>query len=168
MKLIPLSKTGKFAGKYFAMVDDEMFDFLNKWNWTAQPHGQTAYAVRNITTKDGNRKSIRMHRFVAGISDSKIEIDHIDGNGLNNQKCNLRQANRIQNNRNTKSRIGSTSKYLGVSLKRGNNNKKWVAQINFENKKHHLGYFKDEIEAAKAYDKKAKELFGEFSNLNFK
>ena len=168
MKLIPLSKTGINKGKWFAQVDDADYDYFNQFNWTAQPHGKTVYAVRNITLPTGKRKALRLHREIMRLNDAKIEVDHIDLNGLNNQRSNLREANRLQNNRNTTSRICSTSKYLGVSMKRKHSNKKWVSQINFNGKKQHLGYFKYETDAAFAYDKKAKEIFGEFANLNFK
>ena len=91
-------------------------------------------------------------------------VDHIDHNGLNNCRSNLRLSTMAQNVRNTISRGGS-SKYKGVHwCKRS---KKWTGQICFNGKGHHLGGFRDEIEAAKAYDKRAKELHGEFACLNF-
>ena len=88
-----------------------------------------------------------------------------DGDGLNNQKANLRICTRSQNKMNGKSYKNSSSKYKGIWWVK--KNKKWRVRIRLNNKTIHLGYFKDETEAAKAYDSKAKELFGEFARLNF-
>lgn len=96
-----------------------------------------------------------------------MEVDHIDHNGLNNQKSNLRNCTHRQNAMNNSSR--GSSKYLGVSIVgRGRQKGMISAEIKMNYRKIHIGVFSTEIEAAKAYDKKAKELFGEFANLNFK
>jgi len=89
-------------------------------------------------------------------------VDHIDGNGLNNRRANLRICTPQQNRRNTRPRH-KTSAFLGVS-RRGD---KYAARIKHHGREFHLGLFKDEIEAAKARDRKAKELFGQFAWLNF-
>jgi len=91
-------------------------------------------------------------------------VDHIDHNGLNNRRSNLRLCTLAQNNRNMVSRTGS-SKYKGVCWHGGT--KKWNAKIRLNRKCYHIGLFTDEIAAAKAYDKKAKELHGQFACLNF-
>ena len=92
-------------------------------------------------------------------------VDHIDHNGLNNRRSNLRLCTTAQNARNVFSYKGSTSKYKGVCwYKEG---RKWAAKIKLNNKAYHLGLFEDETEAAIAYDKKARELHGEFGCLNF-
>jgi len=95
---------------------------------------------------------------------SDMETDHRDGNGLNNQRENLRICTRQQNSQNGLAHKDSSSQFKGVSLKKGRH--KWVACIMQNGKLAHLGYFDNEIEAAKTYNTKAKELFGEFAKLN--
>jgi len=160
MKQIPLSQG------LFALVDDEDFEYLNQFKWHARKSRDTFYASRNLRISKNNRKTIQMHRVVLETTNPKIQIDHKDGNGLNNQKNNLRLATSTQNTRNSKPNKNTSSKYKGVSYRK--DAKKWRSIINFNKKVIRLGCFTDEIEAAKAYDEKAKELFGEFAWLNFK
>lgn len=145
-----------------ALVDDEDFEELNRFKWFAHNnHGYTFYAMRTV-----DEKAVRMHRVVLGVTKGQI-IDHIDGNGLNNQKSNLRVSTKCQNNSHLlKKNPRNTSGYRGVYPNR--KNKSWIAQISFENNQVYLGSFKTPEEAAKVFDKKAKELFGEFcGKLNF-
>lgn len=104
-----------------------------------------------------------MHRFITNCPFG-MEIDHRDGNKLNNQKCNLRICTPTQNKRNIKKQSNNKAGYKGVSYF---GNKYIRATISINRKQIHLGFFPDLITAAKAYDKKAKELFGEFAYLNF-
>lgn len=105
-----------------------------------------------------------MHREILGIMDSKIKVDHKDRNGLNNQRSNLRIATYSQNASNCKGRAGSSSKYKGVS--KLTTCRRWVAQIWKDKKKHYLGLFKTEKDAAIAYNKEAEKLHGEFAYIN--
>lgn len=175
MKKIELTR-GKFA-----LVDDDLFDFLNQWKWHAKPgssrknNSNTFYAVRTHR-KDGVQKNIYMHRVVLGLTDNKLVCDHKDRDSLNNQKENLRISDFSGNASNRSSLVGSSSKFLGVTKLTDKRYKiikyYWVAQI----RKHRKLMFilrcpyteQGEIDAAKAYDEKAKELHGEFANLNFK
>lgn len=167
-KQIPLTK-GKFA-----LVDDEDFEFLSQWKW----HFNNRYACRCIYTyadgverKQKNRKQIRifMHREIMNPPSDK-EIDHINRCGLDNRKSNLRICTREQNARNSlpSSYAGKDKEsiYKGVYLRK-DRNKKWVSYIMGKNKKTiYIGGFYSEIEAAIAYNAKAKQLFGEFALLN--
>lgn len=103
-----------------------------------------------------------MHQMLLKVNRNS-EIDHIDGNGLNNQKANLRECSRSQNNMNQHKTSG-TSKYKGVYYHKLR--KKWSAFITLNRKAMYLGLFSSEIEAAEAYNTKAKELFGAFAYLN--
>ena len=105
-----------------------------------------------------------MHRQIMAISDTKIHIDHIDQNGLNNCRNNLRLCSISQNNANRKALPNKTSQYLGVCYVSERN--KWVASISKNNKTKILGRFFNEKSAALAYNKAAKEIHGEFARLN--
>jgi len=147
------------------LVDDEDFELLNSFKWRLGKGRNTDYAMRH--NKDGYPTSMMMHRQIMGVKDSKIEVDHKDGNGLNNQRYNLRLTNGQQNISNSRKTIlERTSFYKGVSW--NNRHNKWVVQIMFKGERYYLGYYDSEVRAALIYDRKAKELFGEFASLNFK
>lgn len=151
-KIIIKSKT---YGNNEILVDDEDFERVNRFKWTLNKIAKNIYAV--------NSKIGSLHRFIMNCKkgDKKI-IDHIDHNGLNCQKRNLRFSTFSQNGAN---KIPSgKSIYLGVDF----NYKKWRSKIRINGITTHLGLFTDEIEAAKAYDEAAEKHHGEFANLNFK
>lgn len=157
---IPLTQ-----GKY-ALVDPEDYERLSKHKWHANKGGATFYAVRWAPRKRQKKLTvIYMHRQVLNNPDSEF-IDHINHNGRDNRKANLRPATRAQNNCNRKKYDNNSySKYKGVSFQQ--KNRKWSAQIGLNNKMMFLGYFKKEIDAAKAYDAAARKYHGEFASLNF-
>jgi len=97
----------------------------------------------------------------------ELVVDHINGNGLDNRKANLRLATRRQNQFNRRQRCDAVlSKYKGVTFRKKTN--KWLVRIGYCGRRINLGLFDNETDAAKAYDEAAKELFGEFAALNFK
>jgi hypothetical protein len=154
MKLIPVQG-------HFAKVDDKDYKFLIQFKWYYRRQKNRHWALRKY-----RGETISMHRDIMKCKKGdKIDIDHKDHDGLNNQRNNLRRANRSQNSANRK-KIFGRSKYLGVSFEKNTN--KWRAQITKNGRWHNLGRYESEIMAAKAYDAKAKELHGEFANLNFK
>lgn len=150
------------------MVDDDMFEEISKYSWQAHKCNHTVYAERTYF-ENGEKKCTSMHRQILELGDSKLKGDHIDHNGLNNQRSNLRVATFRQNNMNRTSLNGSASKYLGVHLhiNRKTGYTRWTAQIRIGGKQTCLGYFKDEEYAAKKYDEFAKIHHKEFANLNF-
>lgn len=152
-KKIPLTQ-GKVA-----IVDDEDFAFLSQWKW----YYAKGYAVRNIGPTNQQRQ-LQMHRVVMSIPKGR-NIDHVNGVKLDNRRCNLRIATHPQNRYNSRPFTNSTSPYKGVALYR--KTRKWRALIHYQGRAYHLGYFHSEEAAARAYDAKAKELFGEFAWLNF-
>lgn len=157
MKKIKLSK-----GEY-TLVDDEDFEYLNQWKWSLLESRGAKYAMRNDYSN--GVKSIKMHRLIMNLnSDNKELVDHIDNDGLNNQKVNLRLATRRQNSLNRKSWKKSSSIYLGVNFHKHSN--KWVARIRTDNKRLNLGSFKTEQEAAIAYNLAAIIHHKEYANLN--
>jgi hypothetical protein len=143
-----------------ALVDDSDFESINKFKWYAQKHGRTFYARRN-SVKGGKRITIRMHRQLLRLK-KNVLCDHINGNGLDNQRKNLRIANYHQNNQN---RIGyGISGFKGVYWHKLL--KKWIAQIRINGKKKHLGVFEKKVDAAIAYNLIAKDYFEDFAKLN--
>lgn len=159
MREIPLSKG------WTAWVDEEDYENLARYTWCALEirGGKKFYAVRNSSLRSGPRKTLLMHREILQAS-SPLQVDHVDGNGLNNQRSNLRLATSAENAHNQASR-GGTSSFKGVT--RHKKAGSWQAQIKVSGKHQYLGLFKSEIDAARAYDRAAIELHGKFARLNF-
>ena len=139
-----------------AFVDDEDFEYLNKFKWHALKRGQRYYAMKRIYLGKYKYSAISMHKFIIGKPQSGFDIDHINGNGVDNQKCNLRFVTRRQNLQNRHNGTRS-SKYPGVSLKK-NRRKKWGATIGINGVKKHLGYFRKEIDAFNTYKREVEKL----------
>jgi hypothetical protein len=156
-RTIPLTQ-GKIA-----LVDVADYEFLMQWKWCAHKDRRTWYAVRN-SRFGGKRSTVRMHHVVAersGIAKGVL-VDHADRDGLHNWRTNIRPASYSQNSHNRRLRSDNTSGLIGVRQK----SNKYVAQIGEGNKKRHLGYFDTPNLAAKAYNKEAIALYGEFARLN--
>jgi len=152
IRYIPLTR-----GKY-AIVDAADYEQLNRHKWCASFTGKRFYAYR----KDHGRSTL-MHRVLTNCPAGMV-VDHIDGNGLNNRRSNLRVCTPTQNVRNC-GPIRKSSKFKGVCY-----NKRWgqwVVWIRYDGRNIFVGRFDDEIEAARAYDRQAAVLFGEFAYLNF-
>lgn len=146
-------------GKY-AIVDPEDYEKLIGYVWYAANALCTFYAQRNE-----NGKSVRMHRQIMN-PPAGLFVDHQNHNGLDNRKANLQIVTPAENTYNKRKERGLvSSKYKGVSFRKRLN--KWTAYISYRGRRINLGCFDDEIDAAKAYDEAAKELFGRFASLNF-
>ena len=163
-------KEVKLTQGYVALVDDEDFERVNAFAWHIRPLSGGIYAYHTCYESGPPRRypSIAMHRFILGITDPKIEVDHWnrDGSrgGLNNQRHNLRVATRKQNIANAvRRRNGKHSRFKGVTWHK--RDKLWVAQIGQKHRQ--IIRTADEVEAAKAYDAEAIKRFGAFARLNF-
>jgi len=142
-------------------VDEEDLLELSNYRWQLTEKGRGKRYV--MTHKDG--KVILMHRHIKRARDNE-EVDHINSNGLDNRKRNLRFVTRSQNMQNAKKRKNCSSRYKGVDWDK--RKKKWRARIWVELRKDtHIGYFTSEIDAAKAYDEKAREFYRDYARLNF-
>jgi hypothetical protein len=153
MKEISLTR-GKVA-----IVDEEDFDLLNVRHWRVINFEKSnTYAATVI-----NKKIVFMHRLLMKNNDTML-VDHINGNGLDNRKTNLRYCTHSQNMRNRKLSYNSSTGFKGVH---NCSNGRYRVQITFNNKRISIGRFDDILFAAKAYDDTARKLFGEFAKLNF-
>ena len=143
-KLIPLSQNK------VAIVDAEDYERLSKYKWSLSCQESTCYGQR---TESHTRRSIMMHREIA-CAPPHLVVDHINHNGLDNRKRNLRLCTQEENIYNSLPRRNCSSKYKGVYLHK--RSKRYHAMIGYKGKRYYLGTFKDEVDAAKAYDKKAR------------
>jgi hypothetical protein len=150
-----------------ALVDDSDYEYLNQWKWCASKARRTYYAFRRME-KDGKITVGTMHQFLMNQSKG-LQVDHIDDNGLNNQRGNLRVCTNQENH--MKTQIQRTAKgnkkssnYKGVSSIAGAG--KWRARIHLNGNEKYLGRFSSERDAAVAYNDAANKLFGEYARLN--
>lgn len=143
------------------LVDPEDHAYLSQFAWARHGNKTNTYARRR--TKE---RRILMHREILGTPSKGLETDHINGNGLDNRKANLRVCTRMQNQQNSnKQKNGNpSSKYKGVSFYKLKN--KWRAEISVKGLHMRLGYFENEIDAAIAYNKAAIKYFKEYANIN--
>jgi len=139
------------------LVDDDFYEHASKYKWRLI-HG---YATRH-TTKDGIQYDFKMHREIMN-PPKHLDIDHIDGNRLNNQRSNLRVVTRQQNLWNNRVRSDSRTGFKGVSY-HPTKRRKYRTIITLNGKRIPLGYYMTPEEAHRAYCMKAKELFGDFAN----
>lgn len=154
-------------GKY-ALVDDEDWPMLNQWKWNANKSrsGVFLYAKRGQVLPNRKHITLSMHRVILNVTDRFVHVDHIDHDGFNNQRSNLRLVTRGQNGYNRLLSRNSTSGFKGVSWAK--RHKKWWVKITFEKRQIFAGLYDDPVSAAKAYDVKALELFGEYALTNAK
>lgn len=161
MKQINLSRG------YVALVSDEDYERVNQYTWYAneKSHGNVYAARKQWLPLEKRYENISMHRFIMGVVGNLIEIDHRNGNKIDNQRENLRICTHKNNSRNVSIRKGR--KYKGVSNRGGKLAKPWRAYVSDNGKFVSLGYFATDEEAARAYDLKARELFGDYAALNY-
>lgn len=154
LAFVPLTKG------YEAVIDACDASLVAAWNWHARTDTNTVYAARNIE-KDasGLRGAISMHRQISNNPDG-MEVDHWDGDGLNNRRINLRIATKSENQRNRKTSTLSQTGLKGVSPY--NRNGTWHARISINGKRISLGYYKTPEEAHSAYCNASAEMHGEF------
>lgn len=159
MELQVQQRSGRIHTILFEEADA---DVVGQYRWWVQAsHAPNLfYACTEVRKSDRRRTSLYMHSLLLGV----VGIDHVNGNGLDNRRGNLRPASHALNGANQRPRAGSST-YKGVSWKPSKN--KWLAQIMVNSKTRFLGYHASEIDAARAYDAAALEAWDEFAWLNF-
>ena len=140
-----------------ALVDDEDFERVRKYNWHISSGGEGLHYARGWVEGE----HILLHRFIMHAKKGQ-RIDHKNHNTLHNYKTNLRRCTHGQNIANSVKRSG-TSKYKGVTSEKG----RWRVTVGIKGKTYHLGCFQSEIIAGLIYDAHAKKTYGEFAHLNF-
>lgn len=143
-----------------ALVDDADFEAVNAHHWWVHESGRCTYAI-TFVWQNNKAKGLQMHTLVSGLS----FVDHKDHDGLNNQRSNLRGTTHTLNAANSRPMAGYTSRFKGVSWHA--KSRRWQVQIRDAGRKVYVGTYTDEEDAARAYDVRALELWGEHALLNF-
>jgi hypothetical protein len=156
--MYPQTTTIPLTQGQFALVDTEDAPRLQCYKWQATKSGRTWYARRSRRLPNGKYRYVQMHRAIVNASDD-VEVDHANGNGLDNRKENLRTCTHARNMAHQRKPLNNTSGYLGVA-RTGN---RWIANVSGQ----YLGCFLTAEDAARARDTKARELHGDYAVLNF-
>lgn len=145
---------------YVTLVDDDDWEWLSQWKWSVCKGARNTYASRGLVV-NGKQTTIRMHVQILGRGDGSI--DHIDRNGLNNQRCNLRRCSRTENTWNASKHQQATSRFKGVVRVADD---RWTAYIKENNHRVNLGIYQTEELAAAAYNLAARKKRGIFAVMN--
>ena len=146
---------------FAAQVDDHDYVWLSAWKWCAN---RTINSNPAVAARYEGKKYVYMHRQIMNTPKGML-TDHINHNTLDNQRHNLRVCTYSQNNTNHTKTLSTSSQYLGVYWKK--DRAKWYAQIHLDGKQKYLGYFSNEEEAAREYDKAVIRYRDEYATINF-
>lgn len=153
----------RLSGKkeWFTKIDEEDLEEASRFKWHIIKGSTTNYAARHAKRLDGTFGNQRLHNWLTDLA----RVDHINHDGLDNRRSNLREVTQSQNLMNSRLQRGGTSQYKGVSWHSAR--QKWIVFIMTDGVSNYLGYYTDETKAAQVYDAAAKDLFGEYAFLNF-
>lgn len=151
------TKKGKIA-----VCDECDYERVSKYHWTLAGDGRHVFMTQTVR---GKSKNTSLHHFILGKPPQGYVVDHINGDGLDCRRCNMRFVTSRENNLNRKSLGNSSSRYKGVTFDKSRG--KWNASIYVKGRSINLGRYNQEEDAARAYDKAAYQFFGEYARLNF-
>ena len=147
-------------------MDEDSLDLLSEGKWYASHSGHGKwYAKGFVKDKDGTKRRVYLHRFVMEVTSRIVEVDHINGNTLDNRKCNLRLCSHRENIRNAKLSVRNKHGAKGVTIRKRSGRFRADIVVNGDQK--FLGEFSNLEAAARAYDTAARKHFGEFAKTNF-
>ena len=158
-----LTKEIKLNRNAVAIVDATDFEWLSQFKWRVFKNRNKLYAVSSFKATNGEWNDVLMHRLILD-AESNTLVDHINENGLDNRRQNLRLANHHENQYNRSAPKSNTSGAKGVYWETFT--QKWRAKISFNGITKSLGRFDDKLDAIQAYNEAAKEFHGEFARLN--
>ncbi len=146
-----------------AIIDVADIGLVSGRNWHIARGNGCDYARANCKLPSGKWGQVKLHRVLMRPA-PECDVDHINGDGLDNRRCNLRIATRSQNNMNARIRADNKSGHRGVFWRA--DRKRWMAYINANGKRQYLGHFKEKDDAKAAHARAAVELFGEFRRMS--
>ncbi len=153
---IPLTKG------YEAIIDAADVPLVDGINWRAKPHGKTIYATASSPKNGGGQRTIYLHRVIM-LATEVDEVDHRDGNGLNNRRLNMRAANHAQNCQNRSVRRDNLSGVKGCMFSKAKN--AWIVRIVANGKRKTVGMFSTSEDAHRAYSAASEKYHGEFGRV---
>lgn len=148
----------------YALIDDEDLVTVGRYRWHTCRNGRTCYARRNGSASERRQglAAVYLHHAILGVV---AEVDHINGDGLDNRRENLRIGTHQQNISNQRKQLDTSSRFKGVDYYKQYG--RWRARCKCNGHVHCLGYFEHEEDAARAYDAAARSLFGAYARTNF-
>lgn len=157
----------KAYGTHSVLVDDEDYEYLSQYTWfLTKGYTNNLYAKRAIGYGRKSKKHLPMHRELLGLTDRSVFVDHKDGNGLNNQRSNIRIATPSQNAQNRKITSRNNTGFIGVRRSKSSRYKPYAAALRSNGRDIFGGYFSNPIEAANKYNELAIKYNGEYASLN--
>lgn len=158
----------KLTNGLVTFLDDDDFEIFRRWKYRYSPHHNgSGYATRCKRVSPKKNITVYLHREILGVWEKGLQVDHINGDKLDNRKSNLRICTGVSNSYNRKKNSNSTHKYKGVYKQTWENGEcRWYARIG-RGKNSIPGGHATEEEAARAYDREAKKKYGQFAKLNF-
>ena len=158
-----LTINSKTHGIHDVLIDDDDYEKIKDYKWNVLKKSNGIYIICTARTADRKRHTLRMQRVIMNCN-SGMDVDHVNGNTLDNRKSNLRICTHTENMRNMSKRKNVTSVYKGVYFNKSRN--KWTASIRINGTLKHLGHYKTEDQAAISYNISAVKYFGEFARPN--